>query len=156
MSFHDNIPNSRKRNKPLHNEVAAIFARDDGAPRKKEFVIKSRYDKLELLRYTSTLVELLFPKGEPGLFTKLLHLGENVTGIRGRVTLREYYSYKLTNRNEQNFKAIFFSSLLFQQYIVDAYVKIEVNRLFYLRNNQSAFRVEHYIGLSKYLDSRSE
>ena len=49
MSLYDNRPNSRKINKPLHNEVAAIFTSDDGAQPKRDFIVISRDDKLQLL-----------------------------------------------------------------------------------------------------------
>ena len=42
---------------------------------------------------------------------------------------------------------------LFQQYVVDIYVKIETMQLRYLRNNQDTIRAELYQGLQDALTS---
>ena len=81
MSFHDNRPNSRKTKKPLHNEVAATSTSDDGAPPKRDFVVKEWDNKLQLLRDTSPLVDplsypLLFLKGEPVYSLNTPQVGE--------------------------------------------------------------------------------
>ncbi|CAF3050326.1 unnamed protein product [Rotaria sp. Silwood2] len=59
------------------------------------------------------------------------------------------FSYLLAIR--QNFSTIHYGGKLFQQYIVDAYVKTEQNRLAFHRQNQKALRVELYQGLMDHL-----
>ena len=53
-----------------------------------------------------------------------------------------YLNYKLSVR--QFFSSLFYGKKLFQQYAVDAYVKIEGQRLAFIRNNQNKLRSEQY------------
>lgn len=55
-----------------------------------------------------------------------------------------YYAYKLQIR-PNNF--LLRTTRLFQQWIVDTYIKLESTRLDYLRNNQSQLRAELYEGI---------
>ncbi|CAF4768133.1 unnamed protein product, partial [Rotaria sp. Silwood2] len=61
----------------------------------------------------------------------------------------QFYSYRLAIR--QTFSAIHYAEKLFQQYIVDAYVKTEQNRLAFHRQNQKTLRAELYQGLMEHL-----
>ena len=71
-----------------------------------------------------------------------------------RVTLREFYAHRLSLRhNNQNL--IFRAGKLFQQYVVDAYVKIESNNLEFIRRNQKQLRVEEYQGLIDHISRRA-
>ncbi|CAG8792695.1 18395_t:CDS:1, partial [Racocetra fulgida] len=60
-----------------------------------------------------------------------------------KVTAKQYYAYKLHFR-EPSSTLLFLGGRLFQQYIVDNYVKIESARLNYLRFTQHKIRKEHY------------
>jgi len=62
------------------------------------------------------------------------------------VTMAEFYSYRLQHR-DTNGIALLRGGRLRQQYIVDAYVAIEQNRLKYLRLNKKKLRVDIYQGL---------
>ncbi len=66
----------------------------------------------------------------------------------------QYYSYQLAIRKE--FNPILNAAKLTQQYIVDAYVKIEGNRLNCIRLNQKSLRVEHYRGLMDHVHNMSD
>ncbi|GAA0183399.1 hypothetical protein LIER_30815 [Lithospermum erythrorhizon] len=60
---------------------------------------------------------------------------DNQRRSRKNVSCREYYMYKLQERpNDKSYILRF--GRLFQQYIVDNYIKIETMRLDFLRNNQ--------------------
>ena len=52
-------------------------------------------------------------------------------------------NYKLSVR--QFFSSLFYGKKLFQQYAVDVYVKIEGQRLAFIRNNQNKLRSEQYV-----------
>ncbi|CAA2992123.1 uncharacterized protein LOC111388318 isoform X1 [Olea europaea var. sylvestris] len=65
---------------------------------------------------------------------------------RLHVSCREYYCYKLKVRNSGNC-ILLHAGRLFQQYVVDMYVKIETARLDYFRNNQKQIRAELYQGI---------
>ncbi|XP_027065887.1 uncharacterized protein [Coffea arabica] len=62
------------------------------------------------------------------------------------VSIREYYAYKLQMRNDDESFLLHFGRL-FQQYVVDMYVKLESQRLDYLRTQQEEFRKEFLQGI---------
>ena len=55
------------------------------------------------------------------------------------VSVWDYYCYKFQMR-PGIFNPILFGKRLFQQFVVDTYVKIESSRLDYIRNNQDSIR----------------
>ncbi|CAG8714197.1 27868_t:CDS:2, partial [Dentiscutata erythropus] len=63
-----------------------------------------------------------------------------------KVTARQYYAYKLHNRQDSS-SLLHYGGRLFQQYVVDNYIKIESERLNYLKFNQDKLRKELYQGL---------
>ena len=158
MYFHETNPLARTRNKPTRDDVAAIFTSDDGAPPKREYVVMSKTNSLTILNDLSPIVDpmsypLLFPNGEHGYSTLLNHVGPNATAVRNRLTIREFYNHRLAIRDEI-FNPIFLAGSLFQQYIVDAYCKIESNRLYFIRSNPQQLRVDKYSALADYVDRR--
>ncbi|CAF5002532.1 unnamed protein product [Rotaria sp. Silwood1] len=90
---------------------------------------------------------LLFPRGDEGWHPNLEKAYRSRN--RTRVSMLQFYSYRLAIR--QTFSAIHYAGKLFQQYIVDAYVKTEQNRLAFHRQNQKTLRVELYQGLMDHL-----
>ncbi|GBO03346.1 hypothetical protein AVEN_171029-1 [Araneus ventricosus] len=96
---------------------------------------------------------LLFPRGECSWNTGMEHVEERRTAKRTRVTQLQYYAYRLSQRN--GFSILHNSGKLFQQYIVDAYVKTEGSRLHFLRQNQKDLRIELYRGLLDALECRA-
>ena len=68
---------------------------------------------------------------------------------RTRITLNKFYAFRVAICD--NFTSIHLSRLLFQQYLVDAYTKIEGNELAYIRSHQAELRVESYQGLMDHL-----
>jgi hypothetical protein len=82
------------------------------------------------------------------------HNPEHATGTRHFVTCLEFYSYRLAVRS--SFSPIFHSGKLFQQYVVDSYLRIESGRLNYIRQNQSDLRVDSYAGLMDHIHSQAE
>ena len=59
-------------------------------------------------------------------------------------------------RNQQQQAAIHRAKLLFQQYLVEAYTKIEGNELTYIRTHQAQLRVESYQGLVDHVHRQAE
>ena len=96
---------------------------------------------------------LLFPRGDPGWSESLQHAAEYRTAKRNRITMLQYYSYRLAVRSE--FSTIHAAQKLFQQYLVDAYVRHEANRLLFCRMNQGRLRVELYKGLTDYVHTKA-
>ena len=91
---------------------------------------------------------LLFPCGEPGW-----EIGLNtLRATKGQhLTLLQYYRFKLFQRRG-NFGMLLFSGRLYHQLIVDAWTKIEEQRLSWVRSNQKTIRAQTY----EALDPQSE
>ncbi|CAA2976046.1 Hypothetical predicted protein [Olea europaea subsp. europaea] len=70
----------------------------------------------------------------------------NETKKRSHVSCREYYLCKLQIRPFGK-SILLHAGILFQQYVVDMYIKIETVRLDYFRNNQKQIRAELYQGI---------
>ncbi|XP_034945195.1 uncharacterized protein [Chelonus insularis] len=66
------------------------------------------------------------------------------------ITQNDYHKYRIAIRNE--FNVFLMGRRLFQQWVVDSYVKTEKDRLNYLRNNQKQLRAESYQGLIDHLN----
>ena len=80
------------------------------------------------------------------LYFYLPALGVSTRRPKSRVSCRDYYCYKLQIRPHRS-SILLHSGRLFQQYIVDMYVKIETGRLHFLRKNQDHIRADLYQGL---------
>ena len=93
---------------------------------------------------------LLFPHGEKGW-----HCNIHKTNSTRRVTRLDFAQYRMAFR-ESPLAALHFSRKLFQQYLVDTWVRIESERLSYIRHNQVKLRSEHYSGLMDWLEREIE
>jgi hypothetical protein len=150
----------RRYNEPRHEEVAAIFIADDGAPPiDRDFAVYPREAAPVELSYLSPNTDpmtypLLFPSGDRGWIHGEEHVAEHRTAVRNKITLLQFYAYRLAER--PGFSAIHLGGKLFQQYIVDAYLKAEASRLMFARLNQTALRVEQYQGLMDHLQGAAE
>ena len=69
-----------------------------------------------------------------------------------RVTRGSYIKYRIGIRSDI-FNAFLLGRRFFQQWIVDSYVKIERDRIEYIRRNQKQLRVESYRGLVDHLNN---
>ncbi|XP_031116667.1 uncharacterized protein LOC116020327 [Ipomoea triloba] len=65
---------------------------------------------------------------------------------RSSISCREYYAYKFQVRASDN-SLLLHTGRLFQQFIVDIYIKVETQRLDYFRKKQQLFRSENFQGL---------
>ena len=148
----------RRYNLPTHDEVAAVFVGTDGIPPDRDLIVYPRDMPLQNISTISPNVDpmtypILFPHGERGWCPGIQHSPQHATAKRNSVTHLQFYSFRLAVR--QQFSPIHKSGKLFQQYIVDAYVKTESERLSYLRRNQSQLRVEHYQGLMDHINKQA-
>jgi hypothetical protein len=73
-----------------------------------------------------------------------LHVGSG--GGSMSITIRDYYCYKFQIR-PGIFNPILHGKRLFQQFVVDTYIKIESNRLEYISKHQTELRAYLYQGL---------
>eukprot|EP00794_Sanderia_malayensis_P014677 gene14677-biopygen11774 len=150
---------------PAAAEIAGIYSTKDGAapdPNDRILHIKKRDGYLIDIKATNPTADplnypLLFPFGEHGWGTTISRLPSTRTVNRPdqaqrhqtRVTPSQFYTYRIQVRD--NFSALHLSRLLFQQYLVDAFSKIEGNDLTYIRSNQKDLRIESYKGLMDHL-----
>ncbi|KAL5579704.1 hypothetical protein UlMin_012146 [Ulmus minor] len=108
-----------------------------------------------ILKVNKTQKEL-FCEGQDIVNPQIIHsateLLKNETKVlqtkrkRNMVSCREYYCYKLQIRSIYK-SILLLSGRLLQQYVVDIYVKLETQRLDYVRNNQAEIRAELYQGI---------
>ncbi|XP_057290909.1 uncharacterized protein LOC130613606 [Hydractinia symbiolongicarpus] len=131
----------RRYNLPHHDEVAAVFVGQDGAPPgNRDIVTYPRAGNLRNIFTVSANLEpmvypLFFPRGEPDWYYGIPHVAKRATRTRNTTTMLQYYTYR---------------------YCVDSYVKVEGNNLNYIRANQTNLRVDSYEGSADHLNARAE
>ncbi|KAL6888323.1 hypothetical protein ACP4OV_009349 [Aristida adscensionis] len=155
----------RRYNVPISSEVAAIWVEGNELRRyfdrsiilfgndNKRYSIQPYYGCYDPLSYP-----LFFPRGEIGWHPEILKDGVNLSEIRrgprrnGQqdsrlyISVREYYCYKFQMRRGI-FNTILYGKRLFQQYVVDIYIKVESSRLDYIRDHQKEIRADLYQGV---------
>ena len=91
---------------------------------------------------------LLFPYGEDGFHTDipLAHQEQQPPKKRQKVSMRAYYAYLIHEREKQE-STLIKGGRLYQQFLVDAFVNVEEERLDFIRANQENLRSEHYKGI---------
>ncbi|XP_072148537.1 uncharacterized protein [Setaria viridis] len=161
----------RTYNAPITSEVAAVWI--EGNERRNTFdrnvILHGNNNEIQGIRsytgcYDPLSYPLFFPRGELGWHADIPKVGittEDVKKARanqnnknndpdssGRmwVTMREYYCYKFHVR-ANIFNPILYGGRLFQQFIVDTYIKIESSRLDFIWNHQKEIRADLYQGL---------
>ena len=96
---------------------------------------------------------LLFPNGEQGWTEKIPITISLDSGTARKsnspISRLQFYSHRLAIRD--GFSILHASEKLFQQFIVDAYVRVEGSYLKWVRDNQAELRVDTYKGLSDYV-----
>ncbi|KAK2656981.1 hypothetical protein Ddye_010033 [Dipteronia dyeriana] len=91
--------------------------------------------------YLGLQYHLLFPYGEDGYRDDVklkLSINSKDNG-RTNVSMREFVSFRLQNKDEES-QLLFQSRKLFQQFIVNVYTMIEAERLNFIRFNQPQLR----------------
>ncbi|XP_071695262.1 uncharacterized protein [Rutidosis leptorrhynchoides] len=137
----------RTYNLPTADEVAALVIGDiDGTTDKRDIILDSRSKGLKRISelhpsYLALQYPILFPYAEDGYRPEIFHKGVEIEDATGhsKLTIREFFAFRLQKRVNET-SLILLSRKLLQQFIVDAYTMVENTRLFYIRNNQKAFR----------------
>uniref|UniRef100_A0A7I4YZJ6 Helitron_like_N domain-containing protein n=1 Tax=Haemonchus contortus TaxID=6289 RepID=A0A7I4YZJ6_HAECO len=137
---------------PTANEVAAVYVGDDeDVPATRSLAVhlrRPRGEQLMNIRDIDKICDpltdpLLFPTGTGGWDPTLSN------NIGERIAQKSYCSHLISIRD--SFNAILHAGKLFRQFVVDAYVKVEQNRLNFQRKNQMVLRADSYRGLQDYL-----
>ncbi|XP_077215969.1 uncharacterized protein LOC143850629 [Tasmannia lanceolata] len=138
---------------PTTSEVAALIVGDLSETNvESDVIVEHKSDGLQRISdlnpsFMAMQYPILFPYGEDGY-----HLGIPCKCNEGRrqtkrhcVTMREYYAYRIQQRENES-QTIIRGGRLFQQFLVDAFTAIEEERLRWIRNNQLQLRAELYKG----------
>ncbi|UYV77959.1 hypothetical protein LAZ67_15003037 [Cordylochernes scorpioides] len=140
----------RRFNAPTIDEVAILIVGEEFNSR--DIVIHRRDDNLQRVSethrsYDALQYPILFWQGEDGYHFNI-KMRDPKTGaeIDKKISAMNFYSYRLMSRANRD-NHILKCRTLFQQYIVDMYVKIETERLLFIRLNQTKLRSENYIHL---------
>jgi len=90
---------------------------------------------------------MYYPHGTPGWH-------DNIKQINGkRITRSMYIQYRMAIRDNTNI--FLMGKRLFQQWLVDNYVKIEKDRINWCKENKKQLRVEKHQGLIDYLEKKA-
>jgi hypothetical protein len=149
----------RRYNIPQIGEIAVVFVSENGEPPvDRDMVIYPKKEERSFIKSLSAncdpmVYPILFPHGEPGWKPGMAHVESRSTEKRNKITLLQFYSYKLSVRAA--FNQLHSAGKLFQQYVVDAYVKTEGNNLNWIKNNQANLRVDLYQGLMDHVNNIS-
>ena len=131
----------RRFNEPTNDDVAVLVVGEQCCNR--DIILQHKEEGMQRINelhrsYDALQYPLIFWKGQDG-YNILLKHRDNIT----KLTSREMYCYYIMIRiNSINYIHQFRE--LLNQFIVDMYVKIETERLLYIRLNQRKLRVENY------------
>ena len=147
---------TRRYNAPPSSEVAAlIVGTEDELIKNTDVILRHRavlnengFEKLNRIAishrsYDPLAYPILFPDGKDGWKLGLESEGENK---RTKITPLQFYSRYFFKRDDE-FNVVLHGGRLFQQFLVDTYVKIESDRLAFLRENQAKLRRADYTSL---------
>ncbi|VDL81296.1 unnamed protein product [Nippostrongylus brasiliensis] len=135
---------------PTANKVAAVYvAEDDDVPATRSLAVHLRGGALQQIsgidkRCDPLTYPLFFPTGEDGWHVNLKNTKNE------RLSQMKYYAYLLSIRDDE-WNPLLRGGKLLQQFIVDAYVKIEQNRLHYHRTHQKELRLDTFSGPADYV-----
>ncbi|CAH9133153.1 unnamed protein product [Cuscuta epithymum] len=149
------VSDARTYNLPSTSEVAALIVGDfDETLGNRDIVLQAHSGSLQRINelhpaYLPLQYPLLFPYGEDGYREDIPFSELKIPTSNGRTTVsvREYFAFRLHERDQES-PSILFSKRLFQQFVVDAYTMVEAGRLRYVRTHQQELRCEMYKGLS--------
>jgi len=142
-----------RNNAQRTNEVAAVFRTTaDGEIPESYVTIRNKNTK------TSQTVSTMDPNVEPWIYplfypygTQGWHCHLTKLNSNKRISRGQYIKYRMAIRDE--FNVFLLGRRLFQQWLVDNYVKIEKDRINYCREHQKELRTETYQGLRDYLQT---
>ncbi|KAF8393421.1 hypothetical protein HHK36_021665 [Tetracentron sinense] len=139
--------NRHQYNLPTVSQVAAILSDvgNNEGRQARDIIVQTRTGHLQNVADTAGYYDplqypLLLPYGTHGWDIDVYNERQQ------RVSCRSYYAYMLQIRDSDP-SILLRGGRLFQQYSVDNYVKIETQRLRYLRDYQNVIRSELYQGL---------
>ncbi|KAL4091329.1 hypothetical protein QTP88_026032 [Uroleucon formosanum] len=141
---------ARRFNAPTIDEVAIVVVGENLESR--DIVLHRRNDRSQRIKethrsYDALQYPIIFWQGEDG-YDFSIKMINPITGseTNKKVSSMNYYSYLLMIRENEN-NHILKCLRLYHKYVIDMYVKIETERLIFIRLNQTKLRSEGYIHL---------
>jgi hypothetical protein len=141
----------RRYNLPTASDICAIVPDSQSTPSSRDIVLYKR-SSLHPQGHSILHINENHPHYDPLHYVLLLPHGQfgwtpNTLSSSGKkVTTMQYYGFHMMQR-DGNFNVLLRAGRLFQQYIVDQYVKVEQERLNYIYYHQRELRAELYQGL---------
>ena len=141
----------RVYNLPRVNEVSAVFVCDsEGNIPEPRIVIREKGKELKIINCNCAetdplLYPLFLPKG-----TKQWHPDLKKKNGK-RVSRSEYVKYRLALKKD-TYNPFILGRKLFQQYCVDQYVRVENDRMKYIRDHQKEICAESYFELESWIN----
>ncbi|KAL4082434.1 hypothetical protein QTP88_029901 [Uroleucon formosanum] len=141
----------RRFNAPTVNDVAAIIVGDP--TKSRDIVVQRRSNIMHRVNETHRLYDalqypIIYWQGQDG-YDITLKMVDPITGVstnNKNLSAMNYYAYRMMIRTHEE-NIILKCGRLFQQFAVDMYVKVETERLAFIRFNQPKLRSEDYIHL---------
>ena len=148
----DRVPHGehqRRFNRPTTDEVAVIISGNEGGNR--DIVIRKNDNRLLKVHETNRFYDalqypLIFWNAKEGYCFNISMINPS-TGLaipRKTVSCMDFYAYHLMVRRN-NLNLLLLSRKLFHQFKVDMYVKMESERLTYIRSHQNDLRENDHI-----------
>ena len=143
----------RRYNLPRQNEVAAVYVEGaDGEIPPAYIVVQERNKNMKTINPLNSCIEPMLypvfnPNGQNGYNIEMQKLnGKHLSNA-------EYVQYKLAVRDEYDFgfNPIHYGSKLMQEWIVDQFLRVDHDRLIYLRKQLNEKIVDKYDSISEYL-----
>jgi len=144
---------ARRYNLPTGSEVAVIMPGDKTGD--LDVILQTKGGQLQRINarhrsYDPLHYVLLFPNGTDGYMEGIPHAKGNKN-----VSPTEFYRYRLQVRKEET-NHLLQSRRLTQQYVTDAFVKVESERFRWVHNHQSDIRADKYKGLLDAVNDNDE
>ncbi|KAF8048698.1 hypothetical protein N665_2430s0003 [Sinapis alba] len=155
--FHMRIVSNREKDgrtydTPTASEVAALIPGDFNIDMDKRDIVLQEKQTGWLKRiseihpsYLALQYPLIFTYGEDGFRLGIKKRSTPATEKlkRDHISMRQWFAYRLQERDGEC-HTLLHSRRLFQQFLVDAYTTIEMNRISFLRQNQKSLRSDTY------------
>lgn len=145
----------RRYNLPTQSEVAALIVGDiDLNFDVRDIIVEANYGPPKRINelhasYLPLQYPILFPYGEDGYRDDVEHRQETLmlTKKRKRLSIREFFAFRLMTRPNEN-STLLHANRLLQQLVVDGYTMVESQRLRWVKTHQKELRADLYKGLA--------
>ena len=121
---------------PVHQDIVLRRRAEANGPALQ--TINESHRAFEALHFV-----LLLPFGTDGWQPSLRHAVPNARGVYGRVSLTQYYAYRLQERPGVD-DTLLRGARLLQEYACMAFARVETQRLLWAAHNQVAIRADLY------------